>query len=135
MANGPRVTSSPPTDLGTRFTLTWHMGPDRVTTDLYPNAAGGPVARMAAQRLEFLDHDAPERWVTADAALLTMLDSYDVPFRPLAAPEQPVEAAEPVAEPAPAEPAPDAPWAIWFAVGLAAVAGALALGRRRAGAA
>ena len=64
-----------------------------------------------------------------------MLDSYDVPFRPVTAPETPVDAAEPVADPTRAEPAPAVPWAIWLAVGLAAVTGALALGRRRAGAA
>ncbi len=135
MSSRGEVIASPPSDLGARYTLTWHMGPERVITELYPNAAGGPVVHMAAQRLEFMDHQAPERWVTADAALLTMLDSYDVPFRPVTAPETPVDAAEPVADPSRAEPAPAVPWAIWLAVGLAAVTGALALGRRRAGAA
>jgi hypothetical protein len=135
MSLNGEVIASPPSDLGTRYTVTWHMGDEAVATDLYPNAAGGPVVHMAAQRLEFMEHDSPERWVAADPALLEMLDAYGVPFRPVTAPEAPVEAAEPVADPAPADPVSAVPWAIWLAVGLAAVTGALALGRRRTGAA
>ncbi len=70
MSSRGEVIASPPSDLGARYTVTWHMGSERVTTELYPNAAGGPVVHMAAQRLEFMEHDAPERWVAADRAVL-----------------------------------------------------------------
>ena len=135
MSFNGEVIASPPSDLGTRYTVTWYLGDEAVATDLYPNAAGGPVVHLAAQRLEFMEHDSPERWVAADPAVLEMLDGYGVPFRPVTTPEAPVDAAEPVADPAPADPVPAVPWAIWLAVGLVAVTGALALGRRRTGAA
>jgi hypothetical protein len=140
------VLSDPPTDLGARYTLTWHLGGDSVATDLYPDAAGGPVLHLAAQRLEFMDHNAPERWFAAAPALLTMLDDYGVPFRSSAAAQEPVPADTPVAEPADSPVAEAEPratdsetgmagWMGWLVAAAALGAAVAVVGRRRAGAA
>jgi hypothetical protein len=142
---GGQVLSDPPADLGARYTITWHLGGDSVATDLYPEAAGGPVLHLAAQRLEFMDHDAREQWFAAAPALLTMLDDYGVPFRPTPATPEPAPADTPVARSATpaAEPEPlatdgetaAAGWMGWLAAAAALGAAVLVVGRRRAGAA
>jgi hypothetical protein len=71
--------SPPPGRLGSRYAVTYDMGPDgAIRQDLYPYAEGGPVAHLpAGQRIG--TRPLGGGWARADVALLGVLTNAGLP--------------------------------------------------------
>lgn len=132
-------------DLGPMVTLTWHLGTDRVPTEVYPAAPGGPLVHIAPQAVPALDVEAPGRWFAAAPRLTALLERYGVavgrahtpvekpePIARVAAPETeaPVVAPAPATTQAAGEPGPPI---AGIAAGVVAIALAIVVTRRRPG--
>jgi hypothetical protein len=135
---GGELATAPAGERGPRYSITWTFpngdgGEDKVRQSVWPYAAGGPVAFMAAGQ-PVLGTTTKGGWYRATDTLRQTLVALGLPDRqPLATPASATRAPSTPATPAPAaDPAP-APWprlALGAGLLLLTAGGALLLRRR-----